>query len=92
MTTPESAAAPAGTVGAVVGRISRQDLNAAMISGQEACRDGVKVGDNPWPDTDERHFRWMEGWAAFGLRRGRPRFDMSVIHLANTGREGTGNP
>lgn len=30
---------------------------------------GVVVGDNPYPENDEQHWKWLEGWtAAAGLK------------------------
>ena len=48
-------AAPGGTVRPIV-------LADAFLAGRAAFQSGVKVGDNPHPDTDERHWRWMSGW------------------------------
>jgi hypothetical protein len=48
-------------------RVQAVVLASAFLDGRAAFKTGVKVGDNPWPDTDERHWEWMQGWAAAGM-------------------------
>jgi hypothetical protein len=41
----------------------RQALDRAFLEGRSAFNAGVVVGDNPHPETDKQHDRWMSGWA-----------------------------
>lgn len=36
----------------------------ARDEGRQAAKDGVVVGDNPYPENDETHWHWMDGWAS----------------------------
>lgn len=39
----------------------------SWMEGSRAYNSGIKVGDNPWPEDDQKHWRWMQGWASAGL-------------------------
>lgn len=45
---------------------SDADLRRAMILGAFARAKGYKVRDNPYSEDDNRHWKWMQGWAESG--------------------------
>lgn len=44
--------------------LTEQDIAAAKDAGQQACRDGRRVIDNPFVAGDPRRAAWDEGWCA----------------------------
>ena len=36
----------------------------AWLEGRIAASCGEKVGNNPYPEEDDLHFYWMDGWAS----------------------------
>lgn len=44
-------------------------MNTGIVDeGRTAYKNGVKVGDNPYPENDDRHWQWMKGWADAGMK------------------------
>jgi hypothetical protein len=37
------------------------------LAGVQAYLDGVVVGDNPYHEDTDEHWRWMKGWVAAGM-------------------------
>lgn len=44
--------------------ISSHTVSLFYLEGREARRKGIVVGDNPYDETDDRHWEWMRGWVA----------------------------
>jgi hypothetical protein len=47
-------------------------MNKAYHDGESARKRGDKVGDNPYPEKDENHFHWMDGWVCEAISESRP--------------------
>lgn len=45
---------------------SDTEFRRALILGAFSRAKGHKVGDNPYSENDERHWRWMQGWTEAG--------------------------
>jgi hypothetical protein len=49
--------------------------------GAHARRKGIVIGDNPYPETSELHWRWIKGWTDEAMRqRKMPRRVEEVVH------------
>jgi hypothetical protein len=43
-------------------------VGSPFLAGTQAFREGVVVGDNPYPENADEHWQWMHGWMAAGLK------------------------